>query len=67
MKCPKCGALIEEGRTICFMCGENLAGQAGQQGFDPNMHSNASSNIIDSTLNEKAGDIRLYRNRRADG
>lgn len=52
MKCPKCGALIEEGRTICFMCGENLAGQTGQQGFDPNMHSNASSNIIDSTLNE---------------
>lgn len=52
MKCPRCGALIEEGRTICFMCGENLAGQAGQQGFDPNMHNNASSNIIDSTLNE---------------
>ena len=52
MKCPRCGALIEEGRTICFMCGENLAGANGQQGFDPNFHNNASSNIIDSTLNE---------------
>lgn len=51
MKCPKCGAFIEEGRTVCFMCGENLAAANGQ-GFDPNMHNNASSNIIDSTLNE---------------
>lgn len=37
MKCPKCGAFIEDGRTVCFMCGENLANN--QQGFNPGMQN----------------------------
>ena len=31
MKCPKCGAFVEEGRSVCFMCGENLAGNINQE------------------------------------
>ena len=48
MKCPKCGAFIEEGRTVCFMCGENLANRQ-----DPNnMGQTAQNDIINSTLAE---------------
>lgn len=54
MRCPKCGAFAEEGRTVCFMCGENLVG--GQnQGFDVQNNQpvqSVSNNIIDSTLND---------------
>ncbi len=31
MKCPKCGAVIEEGKTVCFMCGASV--DVGSNGF----------------------------------
>ena len=31
MKCPKCGAAIEEGKTVCFMCGASI--DVGDSGF----------------------------------
>ena len=31
MKCPKCGAVIEEGKTVCFMCGASI--DVGNNGF----------------------------------
>lgn len=47
MKCPKCGAFVEEGRSVCFMCGENLVNNSGQEAM------NAQPNdIINSTLAE---------------
>ena len=46
MKCPKCGAFVEEGRSVCFMCGENLTGNIGQE---PVQQPN---DIINSTLAE---------------
>ena len=41
MRCPKCGAFMDEGRDVCFMCGTNIktynpnmpnGGMYGQQG-----------------------------------
>lgn len=51
MRCPKCGAFVEGGRKICFMCGASI---------DPNQEANfnvqnpadTGNDIIQSTLNE---------------
>ena len=40
MRCPKCGAFLEEGRTKCFMCGSDI--NINAEGFvvvDPNSQS----------------------------
>ena len=52
MRCPKCGNIVADGSSVCFMCGENLA-NAQQGGFDNTNNQPAQSNdIINSTLAE---------------
>jgi len=36
MRCPKCGAFVDDGRDVCFMCGTNLK--------NPNMNNNMNQN-----------------------
>ena len=54
MRCPKCGNILADGSTVCFMCGENLAGGQPQQGGVDNANNqpSQSNDIINSTLAE---------------
>jgi hypothetical protein len=37
MRCPKCGAFMDEGRDVCFMCGTNVKSYTpGMQGMNNN-------------------------------
>lgn len=51
MRCPKCGAFVEDGRKICFMCGENIDPNQ-QNNFNVNNPADTGNDIIQSTLNE---------------
>ena len=52
MRCLKCGAFVEDGRKICFMCGASIDSNQ-QPNFDNlNNSANAGNDIIQSTLNE---------------
>ena len=51
MRCPKCGAFVEDGRKICFMCGENID-PSQQANFNVNNPADTGNDIIQSTLNE---------------
>ena len=51
MRCPKCGAFLEEGKTSCYMCGvdfnkmnsssnnSEFGGASSTNGFNPNLNS----------------------------
>lgn len=47
MRCPKCGAFMEEGKTVCQMCGTNVNEYVPNQGFNnfssPNRDANFGS------------------------
>jgi len=60
MRCPKCGAFMDEGRDICFMCGVNVKtynpsmqgnGFYGQQGGSAFPGLNDYDNIYNSVKN----------------
>ena len=33
MKCPRCGAQVEDGKSVCFMCGASINGGGNSSGF----------------------------------
>ena len=59
MRCPKCGAFMDEGRDVCFMCGTNVKnpnmsmnnGYYGQQGGGAFPGLNDYDNIYNSVKN----------------
>lgn len=57
MKCPKCGALIEDGKNFCFMCGTNINNVDGfsspsqSNSSDDGMFGSASSNYSNNRPN----------------
>ena len=40
MRCPKCGAFIEDGKDTCFMCGANVNAYGGPNGVSNNFNQN---------------------------
>lgn len=66
MRCPKCGAFLEEGRTKCFMCGADLTAQDYNDNYNNNSipqfnnYNNQSKSYQDinlETLTKKDKDI----------
>lgn len=51
MRCPKCGAFVEGGRKICFMCGASIDPNQ-EANFNVNNPADTGNDIIQSTLNE---------------
>lgn len=51
MRCPKCGAFVEGGRKICFMCGASIDPNQ-EANFNVNNPADNGNDIIQSTLNE---------------
>lgn len=43
MRCPKCGAFMEEGKDICFMCGTNAKTYSPSNNNGGNMSYNSNS------------------------
>ena len=50
MRCPKCGAFLEDGKTSCYMCGadfnkmsfssnDEFGGASGNNNYNPNLNS----------------------------
>ena len=54
MKCPKCGATIEDGKTVCFMCGASI--DVGNNGFGGSSNDGFSTGFGGNTNNNNTID-----------
>ena len=53
MKCPKCGAFIEDGKTFCFMCGTNLENEQYNETPNNNFNQNINNTPDFSSFNNQ--------------
>jgi len=55
MRCPKCGAFMEDGRDVCFMCGTSISNfNSGMQGMNNGNYFNQPNNMQSGFPNNNA-------------
>lgn len=60
MRCPKCGAFMEDGKDVCFMCGVNVKtyvpdNRMNNSGFSPTPNNNANFGSGNDFRNQNVG------------
>ena len=53
MRCPKCGAFMEEGKDVCFMCGVNVRTYVPQNN-NMNFNNGYNNNNVDPAFGSGA-------------